>query len=151
MFLTVHATSGIIIGQYFTNPIVAFIMGYLSHFVLDIIPHGDDKLFIHYLWPKRLKALITTAAIDSVLAIVWLILIFVHTDTIYSTAILTAIIGTVLPDFLLGLYQVKKIKVIKWNYDLSILAHSFLKEKRPSIFWGFFIQIIFFIALIIYL
>ena len=43
MFLTIHATSAIVIGQAITNPIGAFLAGLASHYVLDAIPHGDEK------------------------------------------------------------------------------------------------------------
>ena len=44
MFLTVHAATGILIGKYTGNIYLAFIAGFLSHLILDIIPHGDQLI-----------------------------------------------------------------------------------------------------------
>ena len=44
MFITVHATVGAIIGEQTNNIWVALVLGFLSHFVFDAIPHGDQNL-----------------------------------------------------------------------------------------------------------
>jgi hypothetical protein len=44
MFLTVHSAAGIAIAQYTGNPLLAFSLGFISHFILDMIPHGDQEL-----------------------------------------------------------------------------------------------------------
>ena len=45
MVLTTHAVVGGAIGRLIsTNPILAFVVGFLSHFVLDVVPHWDYPL-----------------------------------------------------------------------------------------------------------
>lgn len=44
MFLTVHAVSGIIIGEKTNNFLLAFLLSFLIHFIIDLIPHGDEEL-----------------------------------------------------------------------------------------------------------
>ncbi|MEW5805231.1 MAG: hypothetical protein AB1721_00660 [Patescibacteria group bacterium] len=41
MLDTTHVLTGLVIGKYLKNPILAFGAGVLSHFVLDAIPHWD--------------------------------------------------------------------------------------------------------------
>ena len=41
MYITVHTSVGLLIGQAVSNWPTAFILGMASHFALDIIPHGD--------------------------------------------------------------------------------------------------------------
>lgn len=38
----VHGAIGAAVGQYFSSPILSFIFGFSSHFLIDIIPHGDS-------------------------------------------------------------------------------------------------------------
>ncbi len=44
MLETSHVVVGMTIGKYVSNPFLAFIFSFLSHFVLDFIPHWDGKL-----------------------------------------------------------------------------------------------------------
>ena len=41
MYLSVHATAGVLIGSYAANSPVAFLVGVASHFLLDMLPHRD--------------------------------------------------------------------------------------------------------------
>ena len=41
MFITVHAAAATALSRYATIPLLAFVLGLLSHFILDMIPHGD--------------------------------------------------------------------------------------------------------------
>jgi hypothetical protein len=43
MFLTLHAVAGALAGELSPNPVAAFGFGFLSHFPLDMFPHGDRK------------------------------------------------------------------------------------------------------------
>jgi hypothetical protein len=44
MTLTTHATLGAVIGRATGNPVLAFIFGFISHFLIDMVPHGDTGL-----------------------------------------------------------------------------------------------------------
>jgi len=44
MFLTTHTVVGVLISQHTPTPLIAFSLGFLSHFLLDFIPHGDEQL-----------------------------------------------------------------------------------------------------------
>lgn len=45
MLLTGHAASATVIARLVPNPFLAFLLGIISHIILDIIPHGDTELF----------------------------------------------------------------------------------------------------------
>lgn len=47
MFLTLHAASGALMGELAPNAWLAFTLGFLSHFPLDMFPHGDRKMGDH--------------------------------------------------------------------------------------------------------
>lgn len=44
MLLTLHAATGALVGEYSPSPLFALLFGFLSHFPLDIFPHGDRRL-----------------------------------------------------------------------------------------------------------
>ena len=44
MFLSNHAAVGALLAVHTDNPASAFVLGYFSHYLLDMIPHGDEKV-----------------------------------------------------------------------------------------------------------
>jgi len=56
MFITVHAAAATVIGKNISSPIIAFLLGLLSHLILDLILHGDSKMGKRF-WGERLKFL----------------------------------------------------------------------------------------------
>ncbi len=52
MTLTTHAIAGAAVAELFpTHPVLGFIAGFLSHFLLDAIPHWDYKILSNYANP----------------------------------------------------------------------------------------------------
>ncbi len=51
MTLTTHVAIGAGIGVLVGNPELGFVLGLVSHFMVDMIPHGDtllaDRFYIH--------------------------------------------------------------------------------------------------------
>ncbi|NQU77838.1 hypothetical protein HQ544_04030 [Candidatus Falkowbacteria bacterium] len=115
MFLTVHAAAGILIGQQLQNPILAFLIGLFSHFLIDVVPHGDKELDIwlkHGNIKKRIKNIVLT---DIVIATVLSIYFIYKIDVNYAYAMTAAIIGSTLPDVLYILWNPLKILKQSWN------------------------------------
>ncbi|MBI4142410.1 hypothetical protein HY480_00880 [Candidatus Uhrbacteria bacterium] len=44
MFLTLHASAGALVGELAPSPWLALLFGFLSHFPMDMFPHGDRKM-----------------------------------------------------------------------------------------------------------
>ncbi|MBU1179507.1 hypothetical protein KJ885_01040 [Patescibacteria group bacterium] len=153
MHLIVHATAGALVGQATGNPWLGFIYGVLSHIILDMIPHGDSSLYQRY---KRkeisTKKVMATTVLDSIAAIVFVIIIF--NLGIYGSKLVTsmAILGAIIPDVMIGLYELaspkapKFLKIIhKWhfkNHDLFASRRDFSWKN------GFLLQIIIFFVLL---
>src|SRR3989339_856901 len=73
MFITPHTSLALWISTRITDPLLAFILGVVSHFVLDIIPHGDEQLGRHIKdRKKRFIYFIKVAIVDLVLAVLLL-------------------------------------------------------------------------------
>lgn len=95
MFLTVHAPLGIIIGQHVNDPLLAFTLGFISHYLLDIIPHGDTDV------PQKYKNPIYIALaglIDSACLTVLLIFLLLNNIGLITPSIILGTVGAILPD-----------------------------------------------------
>lgn len=105
MFLTPHAAVGILIGTQTTNPIAAFIFSFLSHFVLDLIPHGDQGLakWVKAKHTKRRAAGILAADAGVMTLLVASLVQQVNFPHPYVT--IAAVMGGILPDVLSGWYE----------------------------------------------
>jgi len=104
MFLTVHSTVAITLTQNIHNPAGAFLIGVISHFILDSIPHGDE------IFEKiGIKGMAKLAIIDHVGVIIMLSSIFLFKpDFIFTSSIIFAIIGAMTPDWLMAIYELSK-------------------------------------------
>lgn len=153
MNLLVHASAGALVGQYTGNPYLAFFGGLLSHIILDIMPHGDSQLYQKYkkgeLSTKKVMAL---TILDGIATVVFVLIFFsleIHKSTIVTAS---AIIGSVLPDVLIGFYELLSPKAPKWlkivhkwhfkNHDYFAIKHD-LSFKN-----GLLLQLIFFLVLV---
>lgn len=155
MFLTVHAASGIFIGSQVSIPWLAFLIGYISHWLLDFIPHGDEKLIDRTKYTEQeLKWKLFYGATLDTIGIIALFYILTSTETVTLTSsILWGMLGAVAPDYLWGLHKVTHIKVLKPIHKIHNWFHLKLTNNLPFKF-GSLVQLttlITFLLLIIYL
>ena len=77
MILTIHAVAGAAVANQFNNKLIAWILAFLSHFLLDAIPHKDYDLSGAKLGfkDKRFWIFISKAVIDLSIGFI-LIIIF---------------------------------------------------------------------------
>jgi len=117
MYLTVHATTGIAIGQSIINPLGAFFIGLLSHYILDFIPHGDEKKFKNASVAFMAKA----AIIDHMFVFVMFLTLFLFKPNFtFTLNIIIAIIGALLPDWLSAVYRLTE----RTNISFFKLLHK---------------------------
>ena len=105
MFLANHAAVGALLAAQTTNPFSAFILGYVSHYFIDMIPHGDEKVGT---WIKKKNA--TSRAAGILLIDVGVMAVFFSTlsfrvDFPHPYTIAIGAFGAMLPDFLSGFYE----------------------------------------------
>lgn len=128
MFLTVHASAGLYLGSQISNPLLAFLIGYFSHWILDFIPHGDEQVIERSKYSEaQLKwRLFFVAALDTV-GIIALFYILTNTSTIILTpGILWGMLGAVAPDYLWGLHKVTHIRILKPLHKIHNFFHRLL-------------------------
>lgn len=140
MFLTVHSTIGALIGQNVSTPLVAFIFGYISHWLIDAIPHGDENLIPKNFDKKqRIKRLFVIGAIDLLGSL--LVLTILSRLTLFNLNMVVASIGAITPDILWGFSSLLPKKT-PWE---------FLNSWHNKIHWLFKTQISFKLGIVIQL
>jgi len=158
MILTTHALAGAALANFFpSRPIEAFLAGFLSHFVLDALPHWDYKIRSDSIRPDvgaRIKLdkdfLIDAAKIwtDISFGLVLSLMIFENGDK--GGAIFWGAIGGILPDPLQFLYARFKHEplVMLQNFHKKIQENNRLFDSAPRL--GAFCQLVF-ISLIVFI
>ncbi|MBN1778772.1 MAG: hypothetical protein JW816_00925 [Candidatus Buchananbacteria bacterium] len=148
MFLTVHATTALIIAKIAPNPIVAFLGGFISHYLLDGIPHGDEDFFAKFDGKKWKLVVGTIAAIDFSIMGLWLIFLLYQNQLPNLNNAMAAVVGSILPDFLNGLHILTDAKIFNPFAKINQLSHRLMTKKPTPYRIGFFYQAIFFAAII---
>ncbi|MBU0531448.1 MAG: hypothetical protein ABIG32_03185 [Candidatus Uhrbacteria bacterium] len=134
MTITTHATVGTLIGYSIGNPVAGFILGIISHYVLDLIPHGDYLINVEFRkTKKKIKRAIAYGTIDAVTAIFLILWIVNWKDFSGMQAISWAIAGAVLPDLMVGLYDFTKSRYLRPFNQLHFIFHDYFIKKRGDI------------------
>ncbi len=145
-----HFITGSAIGKLSGNPILATILGFLFHFVMDMVPHWDYG----YHFKKRTISFII-AALEPFLGVMVVLWIVINRD-FSQTAIINTLIGgvfCVLPDAMSVFIKFFKIKPLSFFLKIHKKCHWFIKvpdspfewqeiKTTPwGVFWGIFWQI----------
>ena len=137
MFLIIHSLVGSVLGHLILSPVMAFFVGVLSHFLLDMIPHGDDQLK-KYLGDSHLKHMMI-GAMDGMLALI--MLLAVANIVGFRQSILFGALGGILPDLIWGIPALFKRKTLKWYESFHHNMHFVVKKRLPLV-PGFLLQIL---------
>lgn len=127
MFLSTHASFALVL---FKLPLPLWsilLLSFLSHFLLDILPHGDENLFKKNLTKKQtIKKMIIVAWID-ILFLIIIIYLFFYQKINYP--ILLGVFLACLPDGLqlLNLISSDQIKFLSKFHKIHQRLHNPLK------------------------
>ena len=148
MFITAHSSVAVFLGLQVANPVLAFVLGMVSHFVFDIIPHGDRGMARTRLNPeRRLPEVVDArerckflliAVVDNLIALamlVWLSRLLPVT----SLPVLLAVFGAALPDALQGVTAFTRFRFLDAYTRLHHRIH-FLLPRDVSLGWGLILQ-----------
>ena len=155
MTLTTHTAIGAVIGASVGNPVLGFVLGLSSHFLVDMIPHGDMFLSENFrvLKQKRGQAF-AYACLDVTLGVVLLIILgqFLPDSVTQSSAYIASIVGSVLPDALVGVNDVYKTRLSQAYNRFHFFFHDyFAKHGDVRLRNSLLIQIIFVLGVIYFL
>lgn len=131
MTLTTHAAAGILLSGITDQPVVAFLFGVGSHYILDVLPHGDEFLYWRHVKNRRDVFALLTASCD-LFALTILLLLFLSRSTGLAPPMMLGIFGAILPDLLVTLHT-KNRKKFREHYEgrggkIQKIYHLFLQK-----------------------
>ena len=147
MYLTIHTPFSLIIGKLISNPLLAFILAFVFHFVLDAIPH--DPL-------TSLNIFVISAYIDLFLLSILIYILVRKKKLKLNTTYFCAILGGMFPDIILALniLTLNKIKILQiiTHFHSSIVHKLIYPNIFISLNWAILIQgITFVLGLLLFL
>jgi hypothetical protein len=114
MFLAVHAAVGALAGNAVKTPETAFLLGFVSHFFLDMLPHGDEAMLEGYHSGRAKRRAILYVTADAVATILLVGFFFWRSDFFHPGFVAMGILGGVLPDLLVGIAEISKPSGRRW-------------------------------------
>lgn len=100
MFLIVHSTAAVALAQQITSPGLAFAVGFVSHFLFDAIPHGDENVAVDNDHWRMVKKVVAIALVDVILMVGTFVALAGAGIVEFSPVMLAAALGGLLPDAL---------------------------------------------------
>ena len=148
MFLTVHATAGVIIGQQTGNIWLGFLAGFVSHIALDIIPHGDQNLIKdrYNILPTEIKLLRRLGILDGIVMLATLAAIYSAGLITKPMPVLLAVAGAIVPDYINAIYIFFKVKWLKWYFGIHYQLHYIWNGFTINFRQGLVVQLFFLIG-----
>lgn len=146
MYLTVHGLAALVVAQAAPNPLVAFLLGLLSHLVLDFIPHGDEHLTTGFTRTRVVKRMLGATAIDGSILVFLLLIYLIATPSLSSGQLLAGLAGGLLPDLLEGVYLISNANWLKAYSRWHMAMHNWLRHR---LLWteGILVQVLVLAAL----
>lgn len=153
MTLASHIIISGLLGATTHNYFLAAVLGFLSHFIVDTIPHWDNYLSpdfdsrakskgVRFLKDKFLYKELSKVAIDILIGLSVLSFIFFKTSGFGNIAY--AAIGVffgVLPDPLQLLYLMTNWRWLKPNHKIQLYLHTLIYKEKPSFWPGILTQV----------
>lgn len=140
MFITIHAATGALIGTELSNPLIAFGIGFILHFLMDIIPHGDRELGKKFFGllnkrlseEEKLRSLAAYGLIDYIILVFFILYAFKNFSFAKDDGVIWAMVGSIIPDLLVALYMLTKTKWLKWFFDFHYWVHHLIINKLKN-------------------
>jgi hypothetical protein len=165
MTLATHIVAGAVAAKFISNhPVEAFVVGAVSHYLLDTIPHWDYKIN-SFVAPDENKPLEKKVRFDKGIfldigkvvldvfigfALIFVLNFFVSENPLNIWLLFAAAIGGAAPDFAQFLYGLWKVWPLKKIQDLHNWVHAKIKlDNRPEV--GVPLQFILIVVLAVFL
>lgn len=159
MTLTTHAVVSLVIARYLPWPIVAFLVSMFVHYLLDVIPHGDEFLYARYVKNHKDQLPKIVATIDVLVMLVLCYVFWITNKTIPWYVAVSAAFGGILPDLLINLYTQSmkrfgkeantRLGQLEKMYNQALQLHfkwhmwwHFLTRKTTRFRYGIAIQVV---------
>jgi len=129
MFATTHVLASVVISQHTPSPWWAFFISLLSHYLLDLVPHGDKPIDE---WIKRgsyFKRAITVFFTDIILITIFFFTLSQKMAFPSAPIFAAAIIGGMLPDVLWVIYELYK----RYFEQFRVFRYPMVKSQLERI------------------
>ena len=154
MLTAPHAFTGAAIGVATGNPILGFVGGVVSHYLLDAIPHTDPGTW-HYdePFPHRVHAGDMALGVLDLTATFYGLLLIAGQSPVIAAAPIAGMVGAILPDVIgiapLFWNQLATVPWLKRYYDFTKQYH---RTAAPhQLFFGVFTQALVLLVAVWYL
>jgi len=129
---TTHFITGSAIGKLSGNPFLAAALGFVFHFIMDLVPHWDYG----YHFKKTIPSFML-AALDPAIGIAVVVWIIIGRD-LSQAVIINMLVGgffCLLPDILSVFIKLLKIKRLKRLIIFHNKLHWFTKNRPDAFEW----------------
>ena len=151
MTAATHIAIGAGISTIVGNPVLGFGISFLSHFIVDIIPHGDSFLSDEMRKDGKMRKAVLYGTFDYLVTIPLFFLFLVTAPFISLAVFLTSCLGSIAPDLLVGLHDLTKSKYLKGFNDLHFWFHDLILNCYGDVrlSYSLFGQLAFIISIIV--
>lgn len=130
MFLTAHAAVGVAAATLITkDPTTGFAVGLVSHYLADLVPHGDEDAGAWCKKGNEVKRLFGITLIDAVVWCAVLVGAFLYAG--FSWLVLAAALGSALPDVMWGLEKVAGRRLFGPHSRFHTWNHNHFNIRMP--------------------
>ena len=140
MFLTIHTAAGAIIGKSLPSVWLAFVIGFISHFILDLIPHGDEECVMTKDRKLSKKRFFIIASLDGLITLTLVYSLYTQNFFYQPASIMAGVAGAVLPDFINMAAVVTKQKIFKRFCVLHTVLHDLIPQTKNFQYPGLVLQ-----------
>ncbi len=152
MVLATHLVTGAALGQVISNPALAFFSGFLSHFLLDAIPHWDyhlasletnpdDKLDTKMALNRDFISDLAKISLDLIIGATVLFLTFKFLNWQINAGVILSALGAIIPDFLQFAYFKLRWPVLRVLQTFHVWIHS-VKKLDDRMILGPLLQVL---------
>ncbi|MDO8463138.1 MAG: hypothetical protein Q7S96_02610 [bacterium] len=130
MLLTMHAATGALAGELSPNALTAFALGFLSHFLLDMFPHGDRGIAHATKATGKARRFYLLLAVDIGASIAIFFPAFALGKFEHPLYAYIGMLAGLLPDLIVAipeyaLYVKKEYRVrLHWFYKFHVYVHD---------------------------
>ncbi len=142
MLIATHVAVGAVVAQNSPTAFWAFVLGFISHLLIDMIPHGDAHLYKEYKSGKKMKQALAKVSFDALAAVMLVAWVFAYVPNVNATIVAWGLVGSVLPDLLVGLCELYKHPWLEAFHRVHFWFHNYFvdRKKDMSLKHGFVMQ-----------
>ncbi len=96
---------------------------------MDSIPHGDTGVYKGYISGSKINQALVITSIDGSVAVLLTALLFSWKGVDAKFSTFMGIAGGVLPDLLVGLYELTRAQVLRWFHRFHFFFHNLISGK----------------------